>query len=81
MPPGVINVVFGGGKDSTGQWLVELMDEGVLNKFAFTGSTKVGRGIGEVAGRNLIRPTLELGGKNPLVVMRDADLDLAVEGA
>jgi len=81
LPPGVINVVFGGGKDSTGQWLVELMDEGLLNKFAFTGSTKVGRWIGEVAGRNLIRPTLELGGKNPLVVMRDADLDLAVEGA
>lgn len=81
LPPGVINLVFGGGKDSTGQWLVELMDEGLFQKFAFTGSTKVGRWIGEVAGRNLIRPTLELGGKNPLVVMRDADLDLAVEGA
>ncbi len=81
LPPGVINVVFGGGKDSTGQWLVELMDEGLLNKFAFTGSTAVGRWIGEVAGRNLLRPTLELGGKNPLVVLRDADLELAVEGA
>ncbi|WP_337868804.1 aldehyde dehydrogenase family protein [Meiothermus sp.] len=81
LPPGVINVVFGGGKDSTGQWLVELMDEGLLNKFAFTGSTAVGRWIGEVAGRNLLRPTLELGGKNPLVVLRDSDLDLAVEGA
>jgi acyl-CoA reductase-like NAD-dependent aldehyde dehydrogenase len=81
LPPGVINVVFGGGKDSSGQWLVELMDEGLLNKFAFTGSTAVGRWIGEVAGRNLLRPTLELGGKNPLVVLRDSDLDLAVEGA
>ncbi|MER3557343.1 MAG: aldehyde dehydrogenase [Thermus sp.] len=81
LPPGVINLVFGGGKESTGQWLVELMDEGLMNKFAFTGSTRVGRWIGEVAGRNLIRPTLELGGKNPLVVMRDADLELAVEGA
>lgn len=81
LPPGVINVVFGAGKDSTGQWLVELMDEGLLNKFAFTGSTAVGRWIGEVAGRNLLRPTLELGGKNPLVVLRDSDLDLAVEGA
>ncbi len=81
LPPGVINVVFGGGKDSTGQWLVELMDEGLLHKFAFTGSTAVGRWIGEVAGRNLLRPTLELGGKNPLVVLRDSDLDLAVEGA
>ncbi|MGK0617821.1 aldehyde dehydrogenase family protein [Meiothermus cerbereus] len=81
LPPGVINVVFGEGKDSSGQWLVELMDEGLLNKFAFTGSTAVGRWIGEVAGRNLLRPTLELGGKNPLVVLRDSDLDLAVEGA
>jgi aldehyde dehydrogenase (NAD+) len=81
LPPGVINLVFGGGKDSSGQWLVELMDQGLLNKFAFTGSTPVGRWIGEVAGRNLLRPTLELGGKNPLVVLRDADLDLAVEGA
>ncbi|WP_018465841.1 aldehyde dehydrogenase family protein [Calidithermus timidus] len=81
LPPGVVNVVFGGGKDSTGQWLIELMDEGLLNKFAFTGSTAVGRQIGEVAGRNLIRPTLELGGKNPLIVLADADLELAVEGA
>jgi len=81
LPPGVINLVFGGGKDSSGQWLVELMDEGLLQKFAFTGSTAVGRWIGEVAGRNLLRPTLELGGKNPLVVLRDADLDLAVQGA
>lgn len=81
LPPGVINVVFGGGKGSTGQGLVELMDEGLLNKFAFTGSTAVGRWIGEVAGRNLLRPTLELGGKNPLVVLRDSDLELAVEGA
>ncbi|MER3481835.1 MAG: aldehyde dehydrogenase [Meiothermus sp.] len=81
LPPGVINVVFGGGKDSTGQWLVELMDEGLLGKFAFTGSTAVGRWIGEVSGRNLLRATLELGGKNPLVVLRDADLELVVEGA
>ncbi len=81
LPPGVINLVHGGGKNATGQWLVELMDEGLLQKFAFTGSTSVGRWIGEVAGRNLLRPTLELGGKNPLVVLRDADLELAVEGA
>ncbi len=81
LPHGVINVVFGGGKGSTGEALVKLMDEGLLNKFAFTGSTKVGRWIGEVAGRNLLKATLELGGKNPLVVMRDADLDNAVMGA
>ena len=81
LPAGVLNVVFGGGKDAAGQYLVEMMDEGLLQKFAFTGSTAVGRTIGEVAGRNLLHPTLELGGKNPLVVMRDADLDNAVSGA
>ncbi|HSW50618.1 MAG TPA: aldehyde dehydrogenase family protein, partial [Bryobacteraceae bacterium] len=46
LPDGVINVVFGGGKDAAGQHLVELMDEGLLDKFAFTGSTAVGRLIG-----------------------------------
>jgi acyl-CoA reductase-like NAD-dependent aldehyde dehydrogenase len=87
LPTGVLNVVFGGGKDAAGQFLVEMMDERDergnkrIDKFAFTGSTAVGRQIGEVAGRNLIMPTLELGGKNPLVVMRDADLDNAVQGA
>ena len=47
----------------------------------FTGSSDVGRRIGELCGRHLQTPCLELGGKNPLVVMPDADLDLAVEGA
>ncbi len=80
LPPGALNVVFGGGRDA-GAYLIDMMDEGRLNKFAFTGSTAVGRVIGEVAGRNLLHPTLELGGKNPLVVLRDADLDNAVQGA
>ncbi|HEU5090554.1 MAG TPA: aldehyde dehydrogenase family protein [Roseiflexaceae bacterium] len=87
VPPGVVNVVFGGGADGAGAYLVDMMDErgerGLkrIDKFAFTGSTSVGRKIGEVAGRNLINPTLELGGKNPLVVMADADLENAVAGA
>src|SRR5690606_541951 len=81
VPAGVVNVVFGGGADAAGAYLVEMMDEGRLDKFAFTGSTKVGRQIGEIAGRNLLHPTLELGGKNPLIIMRDAALDNAVEGA
>jgi alpha-ketoglutaric semialdehyde dehydrogenase len=81
LPAGVLNVVFGLGKDSTGEALVGMMDEGRLQKFAFTGSTAVGKQIGAIAGRNLIHPTLELGGKNPLVVMRDADIDNAVSGA
>ncbi len=81
VPAGVLNVVFGGGKGAAGEFMVDMMDEGLADKFAFTGSTAVGRHIGEVAGRNLLHPTLELGGKNPLVVLRDADLDNAVEGA
>ena len=81
VPGGVLNVVFGQGKGGAGEFLVDMMDEGLVDKFAFTGSTAVGRHIGEVAGRNLLHPTLELGGKNPLVIMRDADLDNAVEGA
>lgn len=81
VPDGVLNVVFGGGKDAAGEHLINLMDEGLLDKFAFTGSTAVGRQVGEIAGRNLLHPTLELGGKNPLVILRDADLDNAVQGA
>lgn len=81
VPAGVLNVVFGHGEDAAGEYLVQMMDEGLVDKFAFTGSTGVGRHIGEVAGRNLLHPTLELGGKNPLVIMRDADLENAVEGA
>lgn len=81
LPAGVFNVVFGGGADAAGEYLIDLIDEGLIDKMAFTGSTAVGRKVGEVAGRNLQHPTLELGGKNPLVVMRDADLDNAVQGA
>src|SRR5437588_10775842 len=57
------------------------LDEGVVDKVGFTGSTAVGERLGELCGRHLQTPCLELGGKNPLVVMPDADLDLAVEGA
>ncbi len=81
LPDGVLNVVFGGGAGAAGEYLIGMMDEKRLNKIAFTGSTAVGRKIGEVAGRNLSHPTLELGGKNPMIVMRDADLDNAVAGA
>ncbi len=52
-----------------------------MQKVGFTGSTAVGSRIGELCGRHLQTPCLELGGKNPMVVTEDADLDLAVEGA
>lgn len=79
VPGGVFNVVFGQGPD-TGAKLVSLVDEGFIDKVGFTGSTPVGKMIGEICGRNLQTPCLELGGKNPLVVMPDADLDLAAHG-
>jgi aldehyde dehydrogenase (NAD+) len=57
------------------------LEAGLVDKVGFTGSTAVGRRIGELCGRFLQSPCLELGGKNPMLVMADADLDLAVEGA
>ena len=80
LPDGVINLVHGKGSGA-GQFLVDAVDEGLVNKISFTGSTQVGKMIGEVCGRNLVSCSLELGGKNPLVVMPTADIDNAVAGA
>ncbi len=81
LPEGVLSIVHGRGGDGAGEYLVDQVDAGLLQKISFTGSTAVGRHIGEVCGRNLQMPSLELGGKNPLVILADADLELAVEGA
>jgi aldehyde dehydrogenase (NAD+) len=80
LPKGVFNVVFGIGQ-TTGAALISLVDEGLIDKVGFTGSTEVGRQIGEICGRNLQSPCLELGGKNPLVVAEDANIDAALSGA
>ena len=64
LPDGVINLVHGKGSGA-GQYLVDAVDEGLVNKISFTGSTGVGKMIGEVCGRNLVSCSLELGGKNP----------------
>jgi acyl-CoA reductase-like NAD-dependent aldehyde dehydrogenase len=80
LPDGVLNMVLAEGPP-TFAGLETVLDEGLLNKVGFTGSSEVGRRIGELTGRHLQSACLELGGKNPLVVMPDADLDLAVEGA
>jgi aldehyde dehydrogenase (NAD+) len=80
LPPGVFSMVLADGP-STFEGLEQALDAGLVDKIGFTGSTDVGRRIGELAGRHLQTPCLELGGKNPLVVMPDADLDLAVEGS
>jgi len=75
LPPGVLNIIQGYGQDAGGP-LVADPDVDVLS---FTGSTAVGRLIAAVAGQRLARVSLELGGKNPLVVCDDADLDNAAK--
>jgi alpha-ketoglutaric semialdehyde dehydrogenase len=79
-PAEAFNMVLADGAN-TFEGLERALDEHLVDKVGFTGSTDVGRRIGELCGRHLQSPCLELGGKNPLVVMPDADLDLAVEGA
>ncbi|GLZ29544.1 aldehyde dehydrogenase [Lentzea sp. NBRC 105346] len=80
IPDGVFNVVFAEGSE-TYDGLERALTEGLVDKVGFTGSSEVGVRIGELCGRHLQTPCLELGGKNPMVVTEDADLDLAVQGA
>jgi phenylacetaldehyde dehydrogenase len=76
-PEGVVNVVPGYG-ETAGAALAAHMD---VDKIAFTGSTEVGKLIVHAAAGNLKKVTLELGGKSPNVVFKDADLDVAIAGA
>ncbi len=80
VPEHVLQTVVAEGQQ-TYDGLEAALGKGLVQKIGFTGSTDVGRRIGELAGRHLQSACLELGGKNPMVVMPDADLDLAVEGA
>lgn len=75
LPDGLFQVVLGDG--TTGAALVE---SGV-QKICFTGSVRTGRKVGEACGRNLVPFTLELGGKDPMIVCADADLERAANGA
>jgi acyl-CoA reductase-like NAD-dependent aldehyde dehydrogenase len=75
-PPGTVNLVTGSGVE-VGDPLVSSPDIDVIS---FTGHTSTGKRIAEIAGRRLTRVSLELGGKNGVVVLGDADLDLAVDG-
>jgi benzaldehyde dehydrogenase (NAD) len=72
LPKGLLHVLPGGA--DAGQALVEAPGVPMI---AFTGSTSAGRKIGELAGRHLKKVSLELGGKNALIVLEDADLDRA----
>jgi len=76
-PPGVVNVITGLG-ETVGDHLVRHPD---VDKVAFTGSTEVGKIINRAATDTLKRVTLELGGKSPVVVLPDVDIETAAQGA
>ena len=76
MPPGVVNLVLGQ-SPKLGEWLVGHEDVAVIS---FTGSTVTGGKVAEETARRYKRVALEMGGKNAIIVMEDADLDLAVDG-
>jgi acyl-CoA reductase-like NAD-dependent aldehyde dehydrogenase len=77
LPDGVLNVVVGAGR-VIGERLVQHPD---VAKIAFTGSTEVGRRIGELAAQSIKRVTLELGGKSANIVFADADIEKAASSA
>jgi acyl-CoA reductase-like NAD-dependent aldehyde dehydrogenase len=80
LPAGVLNVVTHAPGEA-GPIGDELCENPAVRCINFTGSTATGRKLAEAAGRNLKRLVLELGGYNPLIVLRDADLDYAVDAS
>ena len=76
LPKGVVNVVTGFGPEA-GAPIVEHPD---VRAVSFTGSSEVGRIVGEVAARNFKPCSLEMGGKNAIIILDDANLDLALDG-
>src|SRR6476620_86656 len=77
LPKGVVNVVSGFGSE-TG---APMLDHPEVRAVSFTGSSAVGRTIGTTAAKSFKHCSLELGGKNPMIVLEDANLELALEGA
>lgn len=76
VPKGVVNIITGGAHEGA-----YLLKNPKVRKVAFTGSTEVGRQIMQNAGKDLKRLSLELGGKSANIVLEDADLSIAVDGA
>jgi phenylacetaldehyde dehydrogenase len=76
-PPGVVNVVTGLGAEAG----AALIEHPLVDKISFTGSTAVGRQIALKAAATFKKVTLELGGKSPVVILADADLENAIPGA
>lgn len=77
IPSGVFNLVMGPGR-AVGQTLLESSE---VNAITFTGSTSTGQKVLTMAGMRMAKVQLEMGGKNPLVILKDADLPHAVEVA
>ena len=77
IPDGVVNVVTGFGAEAG----AALCGDKRLRKLDLTGGTETGRAVAKLAGENLVRVTCELGGKAPVIVLPDADLDRAAAGA
>ena len=76
VPKGVLNLVYGSG-GTVGD---EMVSNPTIRAVSFTGSCEVGGQVAQQAAAHLAKVTCEMGGKNPVVIMDDADLDLAVEG-
>lgn len=80
LPPGVLNVITHASEDAA-DITEALIAHPAIRRINFTGSTRVGRIIAQQAGQHLKRCLLELGGKSPLVILDDADIDEAVKAA
>ncbi len=76
LPPGVVNMIYGSGSEVG----ATLIDHPATRAVSFTGSNEVGNDVYVRAARRGIRAQCEMGGKNPVIVMEDANLDLAVAG-
>ncbi|QXJ20975.1 aldehyde dehydrogenase [Actinomadura graeca] len=79
-PPGAVNLVSNAPEDAP-EIVEALVAHPAVTRVNFTGSTRVGRIIAEIAGRHLTRTVLELGGKAPMLVLADADVPAAVDAA
>lgn len=76
VPKGLFNVVLGNGQTGA-----ELVSNNKINKISLTGSVETGQNIMSAAGKNLTPVTMELGGKSPVIILEDANLELAVNNA
>jgi acyl-CoA reductase-like NAD-dependent aldehyde dehydrogenase len=80
LPPGVLNVITSTREDAE-EVGDEMISHPAVRRVSFTGSTEVGRIVGEKAGRHLKRAVLELGGKDPLIILGDSDIEYALDAA